>query len=80
MPNIRTVAEVGVPDHDSSTWYGALVRRGTPVEVRGKLADSIAPALRQPDVLQRLQAEGAERSGWRGEPFGRFIATERALG
>jgi tripartite-type tricarboxylate transporter receptor subunit TctC len=63
MPNIRTVAEVGVPDYDSSAWYGALIRRGRPVEVRGTLVDPIAHALRQPEVLQRLQAEGAERSG-----------------
>ncbi len=78
MPEIRTVAEAGVPGRDSSAWCGALVRRGTPGEIREKLADAIAHALRQPDVLQRLQAEGADPSDLRGADFGRFIATERA--
>jgi tripartite-type tricarboxylate transporter receptor subunit TctC len=77
QPDIRTVAEAGVPGYDSSAWYGVLVPKGTPAAIKDKLAEAIGVALRQPDVITRLKAEGAEPAELRGEAFGRFIHDER---
>ena len=33
IPNIPTVAEAGVPDYESGSWYGILAPTGTPREI-----------------------------------------------
>jgi len=77
MPEVRTVAEAGVPGYDSSAWYGVLVPRGTPQAIRDRLADAIVRALNEPEVVQRLRQEGATPEDMRGQAFGAFIREER---
>jgi tripartite-type tricarboxylate transporter receptor subunit TctC len=52
-PNVPTVAEF-VPSFVSDTWLAIGAPRGTPQEIRSKLATVIAEALRMPDVRAKL--------------------------
>jgi tripartite-type tricarboxylate transporter receptor subunit TctC len=58
-PNTPTVAEF-VPGFVSDTWLAIGAPPGTPREIRGKLAQAFAQALRTPDVQAKLAEAYAE--------------------
>jgi len=51
---------------------------GTPRPIIERLHATIVKALRQPDVMQRLAAEGAEAIGSTPEEFAAHLKTELA--
>jgi tripartite-type tricarboxylate transporter receptor subunit TctC len=76
LPDVPTIAESGLPGYDSTQWYGVLAPAGTSRAIVARLHDEIVRALRTPDVLQRLAADGAEPVGSSPEEFAAFIKTE----
>jgi tripartite-type tricarboxylate transporter receptor subunit TctC len=78
LPDIPTMVEAGVPGYEAYTWYGLLAPRATPRAIIGKLHDAVAAIVRQPDINDRLMAEGAEPVGNTPEQFGAFIKSEIA--
>jgi tripartite-type tricarboxylate transporter receptor subunit TctC len=77
-PEIPTIAEAGVPGFEASAWYGVLAPAGTPAAIAGKLQNEIHVALRAPDVVDRLIAQGLEPAANTQDEFARFIAMELA--
>ena len=78
LPEVPTVAEAaGLPDYRATAWYGIVVPKGTPAEIRTRLAEAIQESLTTPDVAHRLREEGAEPARMDGEAFGRLIRDER---
>jgi tripartite-type tricarboxylate transporter receptor subunit TctC len=78
MAEVPTVAEAaGLPGYRATAWYGILVPKGTPAPIRARLAEAIQKSLAMPEVVQRLQEEGAEPARMDGEAFGRLIREER---
>ncbi len=77
-PDIPTVAESGVPNYEMSQWYGLLAPAGTPAPVIERLNAEIGKALKQPDVISRLQGEGADAAGGSPQEFGAFFTAEIA--
>jgi tripartite-type tricarboxylate transporter receptor subunit TctC len=75
-PDIPTIAESGVRNYEVSQWYGLLAPAGTPANVIERLNLEINKALKQPDVVARLQAEGADPAGGSAQEFGAFFAAE----
>jgi tripartite-type tricarboxylate transporter receptor subunit TctC len=78
MPAVPTLAESGLPGYEAGSWYGMLAPAGTPPPVIGKLHDAIVRALAQPEVRERLAAEGAEVIGSTPEEFAAHIEAELA--
>jgi tripartite-type tricarboxylate transporter receptor subunit TctC len=78
LPEVPTIAESGLPDYQAGSWYGILAPAGTPREVIDRLHGVIVKALRQPDVAQRLAAEGAEVIGSTPDEFAAHIKSEIA--
>ena len=76
LPEIPTIAESGLPGYDSTQWYGVLAPAGTSREIVVRLHDEIVRALRAPEVMQRLAADGAEPVGSSPEEFAAFIKSE----
>lgn len=76
LPNVPTVADT-IPGYKATAWYGLLVPRGTPAEVKARLFAAMRQALSDPDVIRRLRDEGAEPSSLDGEGFARLIRWER---
>jgi len=75
-PDIPTVAEAGVRNYEMSQWYGLLAPAGTPAAVIERLNLEINKALKQPDVISRMQTEGADPAGSSPQEFGAFFAAE----
>jgi tripartite-type tricarboxylate transporter receptor subunit TctC len=78
LPDIPTIAESGLPGYDASAWYGVLAPAGTPPAIIVKLQSEIHIALRSPDIVDKLSAQGLEPAPNTPEEFARFIAAELA--
>ena len=55
-----TIAELGYPGYEISSWQGVFAPAGTPAEIVGKLNREIVQMIREPDVTARIRREGAE--------------------
>jgi tripartite-type tricarboxylate transporter receptor subunit TctC len=76
LPDVPTIAEAGVPGYESVQWYGVLAPAGTAREIVTRLHAEIVRALGEPDVRERLAADGAEPVGSTPEQFAAFIRSE----
>jgi tripartite-type tricarboxylate transporter receptor subunit TctC len=75
-PNMPTIAEAGLPDFETSVWFGLMAPAGTPRPVIDKLAAAANAALKSDDVVAKLRAQGFEPLGGPPDEFARFIARE----
>jgi tripartite-type tricarboxylate transporter receptor subunit TctC len=76
FPDLPTLAESGLKGYDVSTWYGLLVPKGTPDAVRAKLYTQIADVVKDPAIVKRFAAIGAEPGGMPPDQFATFIHAE----
>lgn len=76
LPNIPTFAESGVPGFESQGWFGIVVPAGTPADVIATLNKAFVTLLKEPDIVQRIQALGAEPMPMAPEEYGAFIRNE----
>ena len=70
--------EAGVPGFVITQWYGMLAPAKTPQPTVAKLNREIARILHQPDVKEKLAADGADAVGNTPEQFGAHIRSEIA--
>jgi tripartite-type tricarboxylate transporter receptor subunit TctC len=76
LPEVPTLAEAGLPGYEAGSWYGILAPSGTPAAIVTRLNAEINAAIRQPEVRERLAAEGAEVVGGAPEEFAFHIRGE----
>ena len=72
-PDYKTVAEQGVANFNAAPWAGFFAPKGTPKPVVDKLARDIAEALKQPDVVQKMNELGSTVVGNRPDEFRVFL-------
>ena len=60
LPEVPTLAELGLADYDVSTFTGLFAPAGTPRPVLDKLGAALARVLAQPAVRERFAALGVE--------------------
>jgi tripartite-type tricarboxylate transporter receptor subunit TctC len=77
-PELPTMQEAGVPGFVITQWYGMLAPAKTPQPIVGKLNKEIARLLHQPDVKEKLAADGADAVGNTPAEFGAHIRSEIA--
>ena len=58
LSDVPTVAEQGYPGFNAGTWYGLLVPAGTPAAIVKRLNEAGNAALRLPEIVAHVQAEG----------------------
>jgi len=58
-PTVPTIAEGGVKDFDSPSWYGLLAPAGTPAPVLEKIHGALATALQTEEMKARMVELGA---------------------
>jgi tripartite-type tricarboxylate transporter receptor subunit TctC len=75
-PNLPTMAEAGMPDFDTSIWFGLMAPAGTPREVVDKLARSAREALQSENVLAALHPQGFDPLSGGPEDFANIIQSE----
>ena len=78
MPDVPTVAEMGLPGYEGVLWIGLVAPAGTPKPVIEKLAAAVKRALATPELSERLRRDGIEPVGSSSEEFGALITREIA--
>ena len=76
LPDVPTVAESGLPGFDVTSWYGIVVRTGTPQAIIDKVNHDMVEALRMPDVKAKLADLGLEPVGDTPAQFAAVIDAE----
>jgi tripartite-type tricarboxylate transporter receptor subunit TctC len=76
LPNVPTMAEAGMPDFDTSIWFGLMAPAGTPRPVIDKLAGAVREALASNEVVTAWRPQGIDPLSGGPEDFARHIASE----
>lgn len=76
MPDVATVAEQGYPGFETSQWYGILAPAGTPEAILKKLNADINKVLADPEIVKRLNDDGAVPGSGSPEDFSAYIDAE----
>jgi tripartite-type tricarboxylate transporter receptor subunit TctC len=79
VPELPTIAESGAPGFQASGWFGVLAAVGTPARVIDKLNAEINAAMQQPEVRDRLLAQGAEPLSGPPDALRKLLAHEREV-
>ncbi|MGZ5038566.1 MAG: Bug family tripartite tricarboxylate transporter substrate binding protein [Usitatibacter sp.] len=78
VPDVPTMAELGIADFEVGTWSGLIGPKGMPAEVVQKINAAVAATVNDPLVRQRLLEEGAEIKLMSPAEFGGFMRSENA--
>jgi len=76
-PEVPTVAELGYPGFDASTWYGLVGPAQMNAAMVQRMNDDFNRVLAMPDVAEKLASYGAEDGGGSAAKFAEFIGTEK---
>jgi tripartite-type tricarboxylate transporter receptor subunit TctC len=77
LPKVPTLAESGLPNFDSSTWFAVVAPPGTPADIAQKLNNAIVEILKTREVQQKFLDQGAEVVGNSPKEMNDFLANER---
>ena len=75
-PDYKTVAEQGFANFNAAPWAGFFAPKGTPKPVVDKLALDLADALKQPDVVQKMNELGSTVVGNKPDEFRQFVTRQ----
>lgn len=78
LPEVPTIAEAGVPGYRSDIWIALVAPAGTSRDIVSKMQQEVAKALAQPDVKEKLLAQGIEPTSSSPEQLNGLIRTDLA--
>ena len=76
VPDVPTLAELGVPDFDVGTWSGLIGPKGVPPDIVQKVNAAVEAVVNDPAIRKRLVDEGAEIRLMSPAEFGTFMRAE----
>jgi tripartite-type tricarboxylate transporter receptor subunit TctC len=76
LPDVPTVAELGLPGFEAATWHGLVAPASTPRDVIDTLNRATTEALRDPAVRKSLMDRGVEINSGSPEEFAAYIRSE----
>jgi len=76
LPDVPTMAEAGLPDVDTSLWFGLLAPAGTPRPVVDKLAAATRQAMHTPAAINALRPQGDDPLDAGPDEFAAFMRSE----
>jgi tripartite-type tricarboxylate transporter receptor subunit TctC len=76
LRDVPTFVEQGLPDFESYGWFGIIAPAKTPPAVIAKLNAALVAELKEPSVVERIRALGAEPMPQTPEEFSAYIVRE----
>ena len=76
LPDLRTLAEQGLPEVEANAWIGVVAPAATPAPVLARIHAEVVKVLRQPDVREALHAKLMDPVGNSPEEFAAFMREE----
>ena len=74
---VPSFAQAGLPEFDLNSWNGVFVAAGTPKPIVDKLSAEIGRILAQPDVVEKLAAQGQVPAYMNPDQFGAMLTADR---
>jgi tripartite-type tricarboxylate transporter receptor subunit TctC len=75
-PDLPTIAELGYPDFDASSWFGLLGPAGLPPEIAQKIQGEVVRALKIPELREKFVSQGVDPVGSTPAEFAAYIRAE----
>ena len=79
LPELPTLAEAGVAGYEAAGFLGIMVRTGTPPEVVATLNREINAALKSPELVKHVAANGLVAGGGTPADFTAFLKRDKAI-
>ena len=76
FPDVPTVQEAGIADFEVDSWYAMFVPAKTPRPIIDKLNAALNTVLKEPEIKEKLLAQGSEGVGGTPEALAKAVATE----
>ena len=76
LPDLRTLAEQGLPEVEANAWIGVVAPAATPAPILARIHAEVVKVLRQPDVREALHAQLMDPVGNSPEQFAAFMREE----
>lgn len=76
LPDVPTLSEAGVAGFEATAWFGFVAPAGTPTEILDLLNSEMVKALKDPEVAEKLKAQGISISANTRAEFTAVIARE----
>jgi len=77
MPELPTVAEAGVPEYESSIWFGVIGPAGLPEPIVQRLNGAIVAILNEPKFKGNFTSKGLDIETSTAKEFAELISVER---
>ncbi len=76
LPNTPTFAEAGYPQFQFTAWYGVFAPARTPKDVVAKLSAALSTALKNPEVISKLNGVGLSVASGDSAELARLVPVE----
>ena len=76
FPNVPTMQEAGVADFEVDSWYAMFVPAKTPRAIIDRLNAALNTVLKEPEIREKLLAQGSEAVGGTPEQLGAVVNAE----
>ena len=76
FPEVPTMIESGFADFEVDSWYAMFVPAGTPASIVSRLHLAITQVLKEPEIREKLLAQGAEAVGSSPEELAAIVRNE----
>lgn len=76
FPDVPTMQEAGIADFEVDSWYAMFVPTKTPKAAIEKLNRVVNTVVREPEIRDKLLAQGSEGVGGTPEQLGKVVSTE----
>jgi tripartite-type tricarboxylate transporter receptor subunit TctC len=78
LPDLPTIDEAGVPGYDKAGWFALFAPAAVPESILTRVYQAAVKALKNPDIVKRLAAEGSMAVGNSPAEFDAFVRSEIA--
>jgi tripartite-type tricarboxylate transporter receptor subunit TctC len=76
LPAVPLISDVGLPNYQSSVWFGLVAPAGTPAEIVSRLSAEVAKGAQQAEFRDRLTGMGYDVTSTTPEQMAELIRTD----
>lgn len=76
FPDVPTMQESGIADFEVDSWYAMFVPAKTPRAIVDRLNAALNTVLKEPEIREKLLAQGSEAVGGTPEQLGALVSAE----
>lgn len=78
LPDVPTLAELGLKDFDVSAWFGLAAPAGLPAALVASLEQALQKIMRDPEVIRVMESRGADAGFMGAVPMTAFMVADAA--